>query len=1241
MDTTQQALERLDGTQFEKLCGEVLRIKYPYLTNLITGGINAAGQTRKSLTDSFCFAEQDHYVMVHATTNSSNLRSKWLYDGDAETTPEGDLIKGIKEALKLHSERPAWRFTIFLVTSRRVDEALLREVHLANTHEFVSIEVVEQSALASFLDQHPDGQYLRQFFLDIPADRLSTNLLNDIVLENLKQYSNEIYLDEKYLATVSNQSEVEKKARSSDWNVNLLNGESGFGKSTVAYGVMLAATKRREVVLRITPKIIDNATSLDNAILQQLLANYPKLYVEPDGIAVFFRDALIVIDDINKSENATGLLDKIISWSSPNTMHVPRILCPVWPRNLAALDNKVLKESRYSIISLGKLKFQDGKTIISQRLQGADLSLTEQQMHSLMKDTGSDPLLLSLSLHSIENQLQYSGSIAERVIGDFVDEKIRQIHSKYQYPVAIIQRSVMLLGRIMLEHHRLDPEVLDLAEWLNSDTESYTIIQKLAVERQLFYFDDLGKCFFRHDRVRDNILTRAIKELLKDHAKHEMILSDPFFAELIGAAMADYPLSQDIVEYLTNINPLAVFASLKYLQGEESKSRFDLVATAVRNWNATIKEKGIPAGITTAIGRILMGFDTKDIDVITAYMPSSTELQLAKFRNGNWLSGVKFLSFIDYFFPHGPSFWWNSVVDHVTATCMEQTIEGLASFLPERFTEEGIGHAYTLSGFLQSNQLIKPLTISWAKYKKPENFIPYVWAILCCFQKEDMVAVREALSYYGTIPAENKKAPKKSGLSRRGIDEELRSIGWSFTEEQVLTLIEIAEDEALQRIVVTILGRIDHPSAFNLVLETESKRKEITSFYYDSWDARWDIKKTKEPLSEKSREYLLNQFRDKKLPINRRYLAWRYWTGNIPLETALAELQTIHPNDEVLYDHSVFFRIINCDITAVPDLITSLKYKPHRMRIFYHLWNDETKAVFKKWFAKAVADRNGEFVHDGIEQLVAINNQDGADILAEHWDQIKDCHNAIGAALYLSTPVIRELARKEIGRLGFDSFSRIEEYYQGPLEGRFIDSDATRLLSNEEKQNAHFLAEEFKYLYMHYGCHYEGFKNRLTQEKMESLVPYFSIMGHFTLSRLAEDCMRYNLRSWCLKHLYPFLGREDQKDILPGKEDILEEIIQKCDELEKEKRISVSHWAEKLEKRDVTSEMIEQALKSFVETHHSNNAFFLVCKILEEIGTRKQLNILDNFVAAIDADIQKTEYWRRNAIFIVKRKSLL
>ena len=713
MESTADKLEKMDGTAFEQFCGPVLRKMEPELAGFLPSGINEAGKTIQSLMDGFCFISSTHMATVHiTTTKEKDLATKWLYDGDAPTMTKGDLVKAIKQARDIHNDSTHFQLTIYLVYNGRVPDNLHLKARQLITDPFIDLKIIEQRHFIPFLDMEREGQYLRYKLLGITADRISASLLNDIVSDNLLRYASEYYLEQENITSTSLIEKVEQEISASDKSVHLLTGDSGFGKSSICLMLLQKTVDRGCAGIRISPAVVERAISLEDAIWQQLNSDHPNLYPDPELIISQFANGLVVIDDINKTPHATLLLDKIISWGGGTPKVTCTMLCPVWPRNISGLDNTTKKEAMYQAIPLSRPSFYDCKKIIERRIDRGLMRLTEQEIHSLILDTAFDPLLLDFSLQLLAKQQQFSDRIAGDAISRFVTDKIEKVHQEMHTPIYKIKKGLILFGTSMLKNQKLSPHILDIEKWVGADSEAYRILCTIATKRQLFLFSGDGQCYFRHDRVLDHLLMSAVIELLENIEENENVLGDPYYAEVVASAIAAVTLPAETLTRLVNINPLAVFGSLKYLQEISNETKRVMITGVCETWSSSIRAGQVPKSVTNEIAYVLTLFDVKDIQKIVKGFPESSELQLAKFRNGIWNAGIQFLKSIDYFYPRSPGYWWGSVLAHVKAKYSESHIHQFHDALNQPSVKDNLSYMYSLAGFYRDNSLIGHLTDS-------------------------------------------------------------------------------------------------------------------------------------------------------------------------------------------------------------------------------------------------------------------------------------------------------------------------------------------------------------------------------------------------------------------------------------------------------------------------------------------------------------------------------------------------
>lgn len=1222
----------MDGTQFERACGPILRKLVPELKDLIPSGLNAGGQVIRSLADGFCFINQSHYASVHITTNHSNLKKKWLYDGDASSTPKGDLVKSVKQAREMFRKHPDLRFTIFLVYNRPVEETLHQRVHATIIDDYISVKIIEQRQLVLFLDLDAEGQYLRQHLLGIDATRISGDLLQDIVSGNLLRYAKEIYFEETFLAKTSRQRQIEEELKKSKQTINLLTGESGFGKSTLCYSLMTSLISNGKIAFHIRPLIVDQANSLKAAIQLQLKSDHPGVFVHESDIDIFFKEALIIIDDINKSHKPVALLDKIISWNEQRLESSVIVICPVWPQHLNRLDNSVQKNVMFSRLSLKRLSFYDCREIIKLKLDSIGISLTDQQIHSLIIDTAFDPLLISFSIEILKDGEQYDESIPGTAIDAYISDQIKQIDCSHHF--FEMKNTLSLMGRLMLRTRRLDPDFYEIEKWLVKGSKELEIVNLMARQRKLFLFDDEGKIFFRHDRVRDHLLTLSTIDLFDNIDENLSVLKDPYHAEIVGEALAftEGKITSQLVSQCT----LAVIYSLKFLQNTQSETKREATMRALSLWRKSVPVELVPKSLIANISYTLSAFDVKDVELLVEGFPERAEVDIIKFRNGNWLAAVFFFSNIGYYYPHAPTYWWDSILAHVKARFTERITDEFSRALPSMFTIQGITHAYTLAGFWRETSLVPALMVSWDKFKTPGNYPAYLWAILNCSTDESIVC--ETLFYWSTLSLKEKatKLLYATGPNLT-LSQQIERTDWQFSEEILSVLLKAGSNANNKEIVALLLGEIDHPGAMSIVLDVEMQL-DARHYQHSLIEERWDAKNRKQKLNAATLSFLLREFSNMENNERRRYLAWRFWSANVSDEQGLVTMEQLIREDDFLFEDAIYWRMKHHDFTALPFLNKFLPEKPWIIRLLEDVWNDEAKLLFKSWLEGQLERNNLEGLSWGLELLKKLDNVDAYQLLQDHWEKLKFAKNALETALYLATPETRKLADAEIKRLGFVENMPMHEFYVRNLDGSYFSSGDG--LSEEKKNDLLFLANQLRYLHLHYNVKYEGEEEKLTDKKMESLLPYLSLFSENDIYHFAIMCLKIGATDMCYQRFYPLLKGHLRKRIRFTTKDLIENIEYLYQDAVRNKNVRVEQWFNDPRKYGISPQMIHETLMGFSKKYYDSDAFFIVTFILEHVGTRNDIDIIDNFFVDFKNQSKGINYMRENTIFTIKRRSL-
>ena len=103
-------------------------------------------------------------------------------------------------------------------------------------------------------------------------------------------------------------------------SLNLVIGTSGSGKTTICTNHILKKLDKRQPVLVLREENIQNSLNLDEAIEKELLRYSDRLIKGAGGKALELCSSenplILLIEDINNTNNTEQLIQKIHSWAS-------------------------------------------------------------------------------------------------------------------------------------------------------------------------------------------------------------------------------------------------------------------------------------------------------------------------------------------------------------------------------------------------------------------------------------------------------------------------------------------------------------------------------------------------------------------------------------------------------------------------------------------------------------------------------------------------------------------------------------------------------------------------------------------------------------------------------------------------------------------------------------------------------------------------------------------------------------
>ena len=299
---TRYLLERMsDAGQFELLATEVLRAADKRYAGLSHPGINSECKPVPSpvdgITVNYDEVSQTLVLAAHTITSKSKLRGKWLSEKDSDCNKALEII--VSET-KRESFQKA---NIVLTCNCEPSEKLFRDVHARATNN-LSLDVWTVSRIASFLDNDPEGQWIRSKFFGKVAQRISASLLQRICAVSVEQ--NCPHFDRTSSVARSFDRTLEDFAKSQR-GTGFVFGESGQGKSVACWQLARKMIAQGHPVLYISHDTIERFSTLAQALTIELQSIEPGLDNNCGGAALALGRAqnslLLIVEDANEAAN--------------------------------------------------------------------------------------------------------------------------------------------------------------------------------------------------------------------------------------------------------------------------------------------------------------------------------------------------------------------------------------------------------------------------------------------------------------------------------------------------------------------------------------------------------------------------------------------------------------------------------------------------------------------------------------------------------------------------------------------------------------------------------------------------------------------------------------------------------------------------------------------------------------------------------------------------------------------------
>lgn len=1227
---TAERLEQLtDRGLFERLASAVLRRAEPEYVRIIETGTNAQGEPIQDPIDGFCAARSQadtHYICIaHTTTDRRSLSGKWLSE------PEGDLIKCLQYVEDIRKEQPNAKATVVLTTNARPPSGLCKKVAVAGTKQKVGIDIWDQSRLADFLDNNPDGQWLRKVHLGIDAERLSLPLLLELCGLSVDRYRAEI-LPEGGNPLVK-RSETCPTFDFHRNRLQVLVGDSGSGKSVATLQFLEEQLRSSIPAIWIPPRIILGRDILSSAIgdwLQELHRPLESIAGEAAlRLAAPFGGLVIAVDDINRIPDPVAALRHIKALVAdtsgyqnanpqPEQMAAPvRLIIPLWPQHRPI---RITERTEKDDPALIQCVFPTEKEAV-EIIQAANPSIGNADALYYAKELNRDPFLLGI-LGTLSPKASMSADRAKPVIDvvdQFIDEQCQltaQTHGDAAFGHEY-RAGLEALGSHMLARMRVIPTWSDVEQWFRDQPNVLTQVRDLCHDGILLRLTQSGEepqIVFRHDRLRDYLLTGAMVRQMRSESPQEEVVFDPYFADFAGRALARHGDLKSWHAKFRERLPLALFRSIRYFGDPKGQSQESVVRETLR-WTRECPTESLPAELDAASFALLETDSIAVTQIVEAGLKNRITA-MAALRNGSAEGGMRLIAAES---PHVlllPAVRYRQI-ERSIEVAMERHRDSLRQQMHAVLGSPGTrffdASAYlVLLGYFAFDGFEPKIEALWRETKMKADILPAaIWAACRCPAPHVDSVLPLMLDELASV------APRESSRDWGPREEMVQHLSWAFrhqiTEEATACLLRRGEsDESLKLDIARTLEYVNNPDAVEYVLQAMSDR-------FTGWDFRHkhvlggigDSDPVHIELPRAVTIRLGQMWHDKAQSEAVRRKAFTIWLYADP-PSALDVCRDIG-SEGIFSSQAIQYRIKKSDLSVVSDLPTVLsgQWSSIWWSMLHRVWCPAVRRLIEERIAEledpVPKDFSGGRTNEMYflsEVLVKIPPKDADEILGRYWPVIGYSPLITAAAFRIGMPTCLKLAVHNLS-----------------------------LCPNE--------VDVFKHTFMGWGRLGGGAhpSNPITVGHLENLRPYLGRMRPDDLRQLAWVADRrqrghHKLAAWIREHVAPLLDQEWARRIAPDDEKVLADLEQWADQ----KYPALGVWLERFEDRGDAPGRVWQILSVWCERHDDLDGFNIAAGCLRIIGTRGDLRGLrDRFSQCWSDEFERI--WADTA-FAIRRRTL-
>jgi len=780
-----------------------------------------------------------------------------------------------------------------------------------------------------------------------------------------------------------------------------------------------------------------------------------------------------------------------------------------------------------------------------------------------------------------------------------------------------LRNALEALAERMVETRSLFPSWGDIKTWFASDSDGLAAARQLINQGRVVRLGTDDRLTYRHDRVRDHLLAKAVERLIETDRFRPDLWDDPFYAEPIGTALCTLPI--DVIKAAEVCNPVALFAALQDPTLDEGRrDRFVAAATRWVNSLGFLEEAGEYRRHHAM--HYLARTDGPHVASLATKFPNSFWKLEALARNGSARAAAAVCQ------SHEPgigSGWRDRMISHALSR-QPEFIDELAALLrnddvpPDKF--EGM---LNLAGEIGNPVLCDALAERWFRSGGAAMLSTgWLWAVLRCCTPSGHPLLEEICRAWARMPTKSKSAPDDRNRNPRW-DIAGYTLPSAFARKPdpagISFLIDLPKrHRGLSHVVASILSRVDTPEAVlfsvrrSAAIDRRIKGTDRINFLSNELRRLWSPEQHGRSLSVASRSALAKVWKNKRLSKFKRRTAFSVWCQT-PMNEEVAQLPELEA-DPILADLALKTRLAHRDHSAVPLFVERIR-TAERAWQWWHAARQvglaglhaEVRAFFSKRRLRPPESEDGWPDHIMAQLLMDARDDFAISMIHSNWDQLRTNPMYVQAALYIATPELVTLGQAAVRESG----------------------DVERML---------------RFVGMHWGIKNPDRVGITKLAQLKALEPFYAAIreaehGEMHIEEFFEAANQLQELGWRKKHLDPYI-RGGRRAYCPADEEAVLASLDREVEIHltgDRSHFWIHHWFEWREKELWQRSTLLELIGAWARERADEPAVELLCEALRHFGERPDLGILELLTPALS---QACADAIANCVYGVRRRSL-